>query len=94
VKYLKFFDLTIIAFLGFLLFWQIQFLYRYIVLDNDVAMRAEISLTMLMFGIVAVVAIVIAIPSLIYRPKKSRIGTILIVMCSIHFLLLLFVAGS
>jgi len=84
VKYLKFFNLSILVCLVLLFFLQGQYIYEYLV-EEDIAWRTEIQFVII---IVAIGAIIIASPAIIIcHQKKSKISNTLLGTCFLHFLI-------
>ncbi|ARD45123.1 hypothetical protein [Colwellia sp. PAMC 21821] len=89
MKYLKFFHLLAVVFLGFLLTLQGQYIYEHFGLEHDVAWLAEIELMMIIIGAGAIVFILLSIPSMIGRQHNTVIRNILVALCCMHLLILL-----
>lgn len=85
MKYLKCFNLFLLIGLAGLLILQCQFIYEYIA-EKDIAWRSEIGLVISM---IAVGAVAIAIPSIIYRQKDSKISNLLLAFGLLHCLIFL-----
>ena len=64
---------------------QCQYIYEYIV-EKDIGWRTEIGLVV---TIIALGAVTIAIPSIIYRQSNSKISNMLLVFGSLHLLIFL-----
>ena len=85
VKYLKHINLLVLVCLMFLTVLQSKLIHEYLV-EQDVGGRSEIGL---LISLTAIGAVVISIPSIVYRRSSSKVGSILLALWFTHFLVFL-----